>query len=136
MSNNNSYCYIPTGRTESWAAAGLFNQNRHFSPRCDHDFYDYFTIDLPDVEFDHDTVLHRKEPTVLQVSCSDDGYLHADIPGIDKPICAATIEELIDMFNDFMILLWEKYALGDDAKMTAKARELKESLLRDYVAVS
>ena len=96
---------------------------------------DFSEIILQDVVFERG-VLHRREPLVLRPVPSESGALYQlDIDELEISIAAYSREELVDALHDFLIVLWNEYALEDDANLTINACELKYRLLSDFCVV-
>lgn len=97
--------------------------------------FDFSEIVLQDVAFEQG-VLHRREPLVLHPFSSESGELYQlEIHELEISITAYSREELVDALQDFFIVLWNEYALEDDANLTVNARELKNLLLSDFCVV-
>jgi len=94
-------------------------------------------LDLKDVEIktSDGTKLRRLESANLVIVESGEG-ISAEIPGINLSVVAENREELIELIGELIAVHWEEYALEEDTELTARARDLKESLLRDYREIS
>ena len=67
---------------------------------------------------------------------SESGELYQlDVKELEISITAYTREELVDLLHDFIVVLWNEYALEDDANLTANAQELKNLMLNDFYVV-
>ena len=90
-------------------------------------------IAIRDVRIGQHLILRPHEPLVLRASlCVPDDCYRADVPGLEMPISAYSVWELVDAFRDLIAVFWKEYALEDDAKLTARGKRLKARLLRDY----
>ena len=97
--------------------------------------FDLSEIVVQDVQFERGT-LRRREPLILRPMSSESGELYQfDVKELEISITAYTREELVDLLHDFIVVLWNEYALEDDANLTANARELKNLMLNDFYVV-
>lgn len=80
------------------------------------------------------TYLRRKEPLLVKVEVDVDG-LHSSAPDISFDDLVEDYQDLISTTNAMCVLLWQEYALADDANLAADARQLKQRILRDFEVV-
>lgn len=97
--------------------------------------FDLSEIIVQDVEIERG-MLSRREPLVLHPIPSDSGELYQlDVTELEISITAYTREELVDALHNLIAVLWNEYALEDDANLTTNARVLKNRMLHDFYVV-
>ena len=94
-----------------------------------------FEIELQDtINLGDGSCLRRKSPLLARVEWDTDG-LHWSAPDISYVDLAENYQELITTANAMCVLLWQEYALADDANLTEDARQLKQRMLRDFEVI-
>ena len=91
-------------------------------------------VEIHEVKTPQGLLLRRHEPLTLRAFFSD-GCHSAEVPELEMPVAAYSRQELADAVNDLVGVLWEEYAMEDDAKLTKQARVLKQRLLSNYTVV-
>ena len=94
-----------------------------------------FEIELQNpIDLGDGTYLRRKEPLFVKVEVDGDG-LHSSAPDISFDDLVEDYQDLISTTNAMCVLLWQQYALTDDANLAEDARQLKQRILRDFEVV-
>jgi len=94
-----------------------------------------FEIELQDtINLGDGSCLRRKRPLLAKVEWDTDG-LHWSAPDISFVDLADNYQELISTANAMCVLLWQEYALADNANLTGDARQLKQRMLRDFEVI-
>lgn len=95
--------------------------------------FENFEIKVQDVPHPSGSTLRRLQPLILHAKRSQSGDCYqACVPDLDIPLVAVSREEMIAALQDLIVVLWDEYALENDANLTPKAKELKGRLLRDF----
>lgn len=93
------------------------------------------TIKVHEVKLNNGT-LRRREPLYLIPAEVNDGEcFRLYVDGVGSTIVAYSIPDLREMVSDLLAGMWEEYALGDESKMTAGARQLREHLRENFCVV-
>jgi hypothetical protein len=112
-----------------------FVKNQGTPPACIPPEVLRFELELQDpIDIGDGTYLRRKEPLLVKVEVDADG-LHSSAPDISFDDLVEDYQDLISTTNAMCVLLWQEYALADDANLADDARQLKQRILRDFEVV-
>lgn len=86
-------------------------------------------IQLNEITWDNQTIRFRKTLSLTPKPTKSGKYLTLKKSSLDIDVIAPTRKELIWELQERIIMLWEEYAMEDDAKLTKSAQVLKRNLL-------